>query len=499
MKKDPINFVFIGSSLVIAITLSCILIFPDTFFSFLSWIQNTFMTAFSWLYVLSIFSFLLLCLYFAFGPYRNFRLSKDQNALPKYSFFSWFAMLFSAGMGTGLLFSSVYEPLYHYFFSPLQTKPSMSLAFQLTFLHWGFSGWAIYTLVGLAISYFYFYKQLPFRFSSVFYPLIKEKIYGPIGKSIDIITIVCTLFGVATSLGRGSLQLNAGLHEMFHLPFSPGFQAFLIGLITIGATISIVSGLNRGILRLSQLNILMCSFMLLFILFMGPTSFILNSFVEQTGAYLQNLVASMTWVESLGSVEWRSKWTILYWAWWIAWAPFVGVFIARISEGRTIKEFVIGVLLIPSLLSFLWFTVFGGSVIYYHLHDLMNLKPLLKTEYAVIIFKFLEFFPFSQLISYITLFAIIVFFITSSDSASYVIHKIASQKASPHPYQKIYWSFLEGLIAAMLILTGGIKSLELLVIISAFPFMILIFLMSWSLLKELRQDSHARARNLNPP
>ncbi|MDE0518423.1 MAG: BCCT family transporter [Bdellovibrionales bacterium] len=489
LHKISINPVFIGSSVLIFTILVCSFAAPELFFNVLSWVQNIFVLNISWFYVLLFFLFFCLCIYLAFGPYGKVRLGV--NVKPKYSYFTWIAMLFSAGMGTGLLFSGVYEPLYHYFYPPVGvggTEDSLQLSFQLTFLHWGFSGWAVYTLVGLAIAYFSFCKNQPFRISSMLYPVLKKKAEGFFGISIDILSVTVILLGVATTLGRGTMQINSGLKELFGIPYSSLAQSVIILFITCVATFTLLSGLNRGIRRLSELNIVLCFLLLLFVLFVGPTSFLLNSFVEYSGAYLQNMIKSMTWVNSLGSVEWRSRWTILYWAWWIAWAPFVGLFIARISEGRSIREFVMGCLLFPTLLSCLWFVVFGGTAIHHHISGEMSLQSLLKTEYSMVVFAFLKHLPWTGIASVLTLLAVAVFFITSSDSASYVIHRISTKSDKSPLFNKVYWALLEGFLAIVLVYFGGIKSLELLVIIAAFPFSIIICLICYSFFKELKKD-----------
>ena len=489
MKKIFLNPVFTGSSLLIFSLLAGSFALPELFFDILSWIQNIFIFYTSWFYVLLFFALFCLCLYLAFGPYGKVCLGKSPH--PKYSYFTWIAMLFSAGMGTGLLFSGVYEPLYHYFYPPVGesgTPDSLRLSFQLTFLHWGFSGWTVYTLMGLAMAYFTFYKGLPWRISSMLSPLLKSKSQGFIGAFIDILSVTVILLGVATSLGRGALQINSGLKELFNTSYSAEVQSAIICVITFIAILSLLSGLNRGIRRLSELNICLCLLLLLFVFFTGPTSFLLDSFVEYSGAYLQNLIGNMTWVRSLGSVEWRSQWTILYLAWWLAWTPFVGLFIARISEGRSIRQFVLGCLLVPTVLSCFWFVVFGGTAVHYHLAGEMDLKPLLKTEYSLVMFEFLKHLPWTKTLSMLSLFTLAVFFITSSDSASYVVHCIASKSGSAGLFGKTYWAVLEGLTAMVLVYLGGIKSLELLVIVLAFPFALIICLVCYSFLKELRKD-----------
>ena len=489
MKKPTFTPVFVGSSLFIYFILLCSLFARDSFFRFLSWARNTFVLNVSWFYVLVIFLLFLVCLYLIFGRYGNIRLGKDQNARPRYNFATWLSMLFSAGMGTGLLFSGVYEPLTHYFYPPVGqggTPEAVDLSFRLTFLHWGFSGWAVYAFVGLAMAYLCFHKGLAFRFSSMLYPVFKKQVGGKLGDLIDVLAIAAILFGVATSLGRGALQINGGLHELFGLPVSALMQGLVIAVITGLATASVLSGLDRGIRRLSELNIVLCLFLIGFVLFLGPTSFLLNSLVEYTGAYLQNLIASMTWLQTLGDTQWRSSWTILYWAWWIAWAPFVGSFIARISEGRTIREFVAGALFVPVMLTFLWFMVFGGTAIHYHVKDVMDLQPFLKTEYALVVFKFFEHFPFAQAVSLITVIAIVIFFVTSSDSASYVVDQIARGRSQPSPGQKIYWAVLEGAVAALLLFTGGVKSLELFVIVVTFPLSLILLFVCYNFFQSLR-------------
>ena len=541
IKKIFSNRIFSYASCLIFAVIACAFALPSVFFNTLSWIQNIFVLNISWFYVLLVFFFFCMCLCLAFGPYGKIRLGLGAKP-PRYSTFTWVAMLFSAGMGTGLLFSGVYEPLYHYFYPPVGeggADPARELSYRLTFLHWGFSGWAIYTVMGLAIAYFSFRKGRPQRLSSIFYPLLKQKTAGSVGTAIDVLSVSAILFGVAVTLGRGSMQINSGLKELTGLPYSQLVQSGIICVVTVCAALSLLSGLNRGIRRLSELNIVLCLLLLLFTLFTGPTVFLFNSFVEHTGSYLQNLIGDMTRVGSLGSVEWRSRWTILYWAWWIAWAPFVGIFIARISEGRTIRQFVLACLIVPTVLSCLWFAVFGGTALHYHVTGTMDLKPFLQAEYSRVVFEFLKYLPFTKIMSVLTLFAVVIFFVTSSDSASYVVHHISStggkkaevldssleathplsevtnpsleathplSEATSSPSQdpagrkeilsKIYWALLEGLLAMALICFGGIKSLELLVIVMAFPFSILMLLVCFVFLRELKKDFSLKSSDL---
>ena len=495
MKDFLSNKIFVGVNLLLFFISIFYLLFPESYSQFLSWVKDVFVIQASWVYTSVVLLFFYLACYLIVSPYRNFRLGKKGDK-PEYSFFTWFAMLFSAGMGTGVMFSGVYEPLYHYTYPPQglgigSTPEALDFSLLLTFVHWGFAGWALYGIVGFSLAYFFFYKNLPLRFSSAFQPIFKEKIKGSLGYGIDILVVLCTLFGVATTLGRGALQINAGLTEFFNIPYSVFIQSSIIISITLLATLSVLSGLNRGIRRLSELNIFLCLTLLLFVLFLGPTGFLLKSLFKTTGSYLYSLVQIKFWFIQFGSSEWRSQWTTLYWAWWMAWAPFVGIFIARISKGRTVKEFILGALLVPSLLSFLWFVVFGGTAIHQHIQGTMNITSFLKTDYSLILFKFLEYFPLAPWISYFALLTILIFFITSSDSASYMISRMTSLKSVPKISQKIYWAFLEGFIALFFLLTGGIRSLEQMVIILAFPFSFLLLLLAYSLIKSLREEAKA--------
>ncbi len=502
-KEIKTNFqspILVGSSLLVLLILSLAMAVPVVFQSILSWVQNVFVLYFSWFYVLLVFSFFCICLYLAFGPYRKLRLGKALK--PQYSFFTWIAMLFSAGMGTGLLFSGVYEPVYHYLYPPTGqggTEQALALSFQLTFLHWGFSGWAVYTLMGLAIAYLC--KNRPPKISCMLYPIRlsalwpltskqpspenKKTTSSAFGTAVDILSVTVILLGLATTLGRGALQINYGLEDLFNLPYSRLSQSGIILVLTLIATLSLLSGLNKGIRRLSELNIIVCFLLLLFVLFAGPTAFLLGAFVEHSVFYLKYIWSAMIGAHTLGSAEWRSKWTILYWAWWIAWAPFVGLFIARISEGRSIRQFVLGALIVPTAVSCFWFVIFGGTAIQLQSAGAMDLKPILQTEYSGALFEFLKHLPFTPIMSALALFAVGVFFVTSSDSASYVIHTMSCKRASR--FNKVYWALLEGLLAMTLIYFGGIKSLELLVIVMAFPFALLLCLICFAFFKELKK------------
>ena len=320
-----------------------------------------------WFYILSVNVFLILCVYLMFSRFGVIRLGGSQ-AQPEFTYWGWFAMLFSAGMGIGLVFYSVAEPISHYHQPPFgqgDTIESAQLSMSFTLLHWGFHCWSIYALVGLALAFFSFNRGLPLTLRSAFYPLLGEKIHGPIGNLVDILAAMATLFGLATSLGLGVKQINAGLSYVFGIQQSTTIQVVLIAVITSFATISVVLGLDRGIRRLSLLNMWLALSLLLFVLFAGPTLFLFDALIQNIGQYLRNLPELATWTETYQQTNWQDEWTLFYWGWWIAWSPFVGMFIARISRGRTVREFLLGVLLVPTLMTAVWVTVFGNTALYH--------------------------------------------------------------------------------------------------------------------------------------
>ena len=519
---------FVGASLSVLLILLFLLLFPKNFSDSLLWIQNVFVMKISWFYTLIVFGLLGFCFFAAFGPWGRIRLGRRPR--PKYSFFTWLAMLFSAGMGTGLLFSGVWEPLHHWIYPPDGGVPeggffgrgsagegagrameALNQSFQIVFLHWGLSGWAVYTFMGLAAARFCLSKDAqgagaPLRVSAFLRPLWKGVDRSKAGFAIDLLTAIAALCGVAATLGRGASQINSGMKELFGLPFSQTAQAVIVVLITCAACASVLSGLDKSIRRLSELNILLGCFLLVFVLSLGPSRQLFSSFLQNLWTSLHTLPLAPFQSERRGDAAWRSLWTALYWAWWIAWSPFVGLFIARISEGRTVRALVLGALAAPALLSCLWFAAFGGSAAFLHLKGVSNWEPFLKSDRSVLIFKFLETFPFGAVAAFVALISVILFFVTSSDSASYTLHQMASgeidrgetedgflkkalaQKTLAEGRRgKIGWASLEGILALSLILLGGIKSLELLVIFTAFPFAVLMIFIAAALIQDFRQ------------
>ncbi|GAA3726536.1 choline/glycine/proline betaine transport protein [Spinactinospora alkalitolerans] len=456
---------------------------------------------FGWLMIGAVAAFIVFCLYLVVGPHAKVRLGPPDSR-PDYGYLSWFAMLFSAGMGIGLVFYGVAEPLVHYAEAPRtesETAQSAQDAMVLVFHHWGLGPWAVYAVLGLALAYFGFRHGLPLTVRSALYPVIGERIHGPVGHTVDILAVLGTLFGVATSLGLGVLQVNAALSYVFGVSQSTVIQVVLVVVITLMATISVMTGLDKGIRILSQTNLVLAALLLLFIAVVGPTVLLMSAYLENIGAYIGQAVPTMFWTGTYTydpEVDaWLSSWTLFYWAWWISWSPFVGMFIARISRGRTIREFVAGVLLVPALLSFLWFTVLGNTALHIELRDTADLltPTFADSSYSFAMFALLEQFPFSTLTSIVAGLLIVVFFVTSSDSGSYVIGIISTGgDPQPHTSNRVFWALLEGAIAAVLLLAGGLTALQAGALTTGLPFTVVLLLVMVGLWKALRGESRGR-------
>jgi choline/glycine/proline betaine transport protein len=444
-----------------------------------------------WLLVMAVNIFLAFSLYFAFSKMGKIRLG-GQNAKPDFSTFAWFAMLFSAGMGIGLLFFSVAEPIIHFSNPPrgaVEAVQKAKDAMKYTFLHYGLHAWAIYAIVGMSLAFFTFNKGLPLTLRSVFYPLVGERIHGLFGNVIDVVAVVATLFGLATSLGFGVQQVSAGLAHLFGTPDTTTMQVLLIAGITGMATISVVLGLDKGVRVLSELNMRLGLVFLVAMLILGPTVFLLDSFIQNTGAYLQELISLGAWTETYQGTQWQNSWSAFYWAWWISWSPFVGMFIARVSKGRTVREFFLGVLMVPSLLTFLWMSVFGGSALFLELNGLADVTTAVNENIATALFVMLEEYPVSMLTSIIGILLVTSFFVTSSDSGSLVIDSITSGGKLDAPVgQRIFWALSEGAVAATLLIGGGLKALQTASISTGLPFTIILLIMCYSLYKGLSEE-----------
>jgi choline/carnitine/betaine transport len=542
-----------GAFIVIALVLVCFL-FPtdevqDTFVNVRDWIGATF----GWMYVAAMSGFLAFSVWLAFGPYGHIVLGRDDE-LPEFSRGSWFAMLFSAGMGIGLLFFSVGEPISHFTNQPPGFADGIDpsrLAMAVTIFHWALHPWALYAIVGLALAYFGFRKNLPLSFRSLLHPVFGDRVWGRLGDVIDTLAIVSTLSGVATSLGIGAQQVNAGLSYLFGLPANTGVQIVLIALITAAATVSVVIGLDGGIRRLSELNMGLAALLMVLVIFGGGVISFLGATIENFGAYLQTLPFNSfrTGAFNDQARSWLNGWTVFYWAWWISWSPFVGMFIARVSRGRTIKEFMIGVVLVPSSLGIAWLTAFGTTTLREHTTHLERLEadseyvpeesltehwvaivdekgePIrdeagiyLREQQALttvqyysadvvtedgaakidtlptVLFSLLGGLFSSRVVVVgavaIATLCVILFFVTSSDSASMVIDIIASGgNPDPPVGTRLFWAISEGLVASALLLAGGLDALQAAAIAAALPFSVILVLACWGLLLSLRGAS----------
>jgi choline/glycine/proline betaine transport protein len=493
LHREINYFVFITSTVVIALITGLGSFWPEASSRFFKLVQFQLISYTSWIYVLSVGSLLFFSFWLMVSRYGDIKLGPDHSA-PEYSKLSWFAMLFSAGMGIGLLFWGVAEPIMHLSQPPIGEPFSLYSAreaMKITFFHWGLHAWSIYAVFAVILAYFSYRKNLPLLPRSAFYPFLGQRIFGITGDLIDTFAVISTLFGVATSLGLGVTQVNAGLHYLFEVPQTVSVQVLLISGITLLATVSVVLGLDGGIKRLSNLNMFLAVGLLVFILVLGPTVDLLQSYIQNTGTYLSDIVYKTFNLYAYEKREdWIGGWTLLYWGWWVSWAPFVGMFIARISKGRTIREFLWGVLLVPSGFTFLWMTVLGNSAIDLVLNQgAVELSEAVNSNVSIALFKFLEYFPLSQPMTIISLLLIVTFFVSSSDSGSLVIDTLSSGGAAHPPvWQRIYWALMEGFVAAALLLSGGLEALQTATIASAFPMMFLLLMGCWALVKSLKSD-----------
>lgn len=471
--------------------------------------KNFIITRFDWVFILSSNFFIAVCLFFAFSKLGNVKIG-GVNSETEFSNFAWYSMLISAGMGIGLMFWAVGEPLYHsQFAAPIFANEEIAYsAMATTFFHWGLHPWGVYALISLALAFFAYNKNLPLSLRSVFYPLLRDRVFGIIGDIIDILAVLACLFGLATSLGLGVQQVNSGLNYLTGLPINVTIQVVLIALITLVATLSVVSGIDKGVKFLSEMNIKIAVAFMIAIFILGPSGYIIRLFSNSLGLYLGDIVKSSFYI-SPGNDTWQGGWSVFYLAWWISWSPFVGMFIARISKGRTIREFVLAVLIVPSLLSFIWLSVFGGTAIYINEMSGGSLFEVVQNNLPVALFEMISLIniPFLAglvriILSILGTILVISFFITSSDSGSLVVDNITSggKLDSPVP-QRVFWAFMEGLVAALLLLIGGEKALSALqtaVISTGLPFAIILVVMTISLIKSLKvsQQKQKRLRDI---
>jgi choline/glycine/proline betaine transport protein len=479
-------------------------IWPSQLGSWLAKANTTVVEDIGWWYVAVVTGFVVFSLWVALGSTGEIVLGKDDEE-PEFGLKSWFAMLFAAGMGIGLVFWGVAEPLNHFASPPPGTDTAggkgdvARSAMDTTFLHWGLHAWAIYVVVGLAIAYAVHRKGRPISLRWALEPLLGKRVLGFWGDLIDVVAIVGTLFGVATSLGFGVTQVGAGLDYLGVVDHvSNTLLVLLIVGITAVALASVVSGVDKGIRILSNINMGLAAGLLALVLVLGPTVFLLSDFVTQIGSYLENFLKMSFNVRPFqdGGASWLSGWTTYYWGWWMSWAPFVGVFIARISKGRTVRQFVAGVLLVPTLVTFLWFSVLGGSALY---REVFGNGGLIAKDGSVstntALFQLLDGFPMSTVLSVIALVLIVVFFVTSSDSGSFVVDMLAEGgNLNPPIWSRVFWASMEGIVAAVLLVAGGLAALQTTAILVAAPFSIVMVLMVIATAKALMAESRVIQR-----
>ena len=490
--------VFIASALLIVGFIIFGSLFGEWAGEVFNQLQSFITHRFRWLFIILMNVAVVFSLYIALSRYGDIRLG-HQTEHPEYSLLSWFGMLFSAGIGIGLLYWGTAEPLYHFMSPPMgqaETVEAAKQAMSISFLHWGIHAWALYCVVALSLAYFHYRRGLPLSIRSVLYPLIGQKIYGKWGNVVDTLAVFGTMFGVVTSLGLGAMQINAGFSNVFGIPNNVPVQLCLIAIITAMATLSVMMGLDKGIKRLSDINIVLTVLLLGFMLFFGPTQFIIDSFIENIGNYASQLIPLGFWSEAYSNTDWQANWTIFYWAWWVSWSPFVGIFVARISRGRTIREFIFGVLFIPMLLLFFWFTTFGGSAVHMELMGNYGLIEAVKADYGSAIFKLIEYYPLTKPLTLVIVVMIMLWFVTSSDSASLVIDMLtAGGDTNPPKIQRLFWALSQGVIAAVLLVAGGLSALQAVAIIAGFPFAIVVFVMMYCLWRGLTRDRLTLYRN----
>lgn len=489
-----------GSSgkLVLYISSSIVLLFvalgiflPDQTAAVVNKVFGFLTTDFGWLYLLSVAIFLVVAYGIAFSRYGAIKLGKDDDQ-PEFTNFQWFAMLFGGGMGIGLVFWSIAEPIMHYLSPPIGTggtPEAMATAMRIVFFHWGIHAWVVFAICGLALAYFQFRCGLPFLISSAFHPLIGDKIYGPIGKAIDILSVFATVFGVATSLGLGSSQIATGLQYIWGIQSSPGTIAIIIAIITVLFTLATISGLHKAMQFAANLKLWLSIGFMLFIFFFGGMVGILNTLTGTLGAYLQNFIGQTLWMDN---IKWINGWTVFYWAWWIAWAPFVGQFVARVSKGRTIREFILAVTLLPVGFSFLWLAIYGGAAFQLDKASSGAITAAVNADYTTAFFVTLKQLPLYVLTGPLAIILIVASFVGAANSATFVLAMLTSG-GDMNPSKKLrgFWGIAQGAITIMLILIGGtaaLKALQTASIAAAFPFMLIMLVMCYSIIVALRRD-----------
>ncbi|WP_281280066.1 glycine betaine uptake BCCT transporter [Alteribacter natronophilus] len=484
-------------SVVIALVFVAIgVLMPDQLASWMNGAQGFTLESFGWYYQIVATFFLVFAVFMIFSRYGKIKLGKEGDK-PEYSRPTWFAMLFSAGMGIGLLFYGVSEPIAHFAVPPTgegSTEGAAALSMQYTWLHWGLHAWAIYAMVALALAYFKFKRGAPGLMSATLYPVLGDKVKGPLGQTIDLVAVFATLFGVAASLGLGAQQINGGLEYLVGMPNNFGVQMVIMLVITGLFILSASTGISKGIKYLSNVNMSLAGLLFILVLFAGPTLFLMNLFSTNLGNYTANLAQMGLQLSPFDSDEaaWTQGWTIFYWAWWISWTPFVGMFIARVSKGRTVREFSVAVLLIPTLVCGLWFTVFGGTGIALEMNQ--GLEVSAQSLETALFFVYQE-LPLTALLSIVTVALITTFFVTSADSATFVLGmQTTGGKLNPSTGVKIVWGLILAASTGVLMYSGGLAGLQAAIIVSALPLTLVILAMCYSTVKAFNEDLEAEQK-----
>lgn len=494
LSYDKINKpVFIPAIISIFTLLLFAFIAPEIASNSFNSIQAKITANGSWFYVLTVAIILGFVIYLGVSKFGAIKLGPDHST-PDYSMATWLSMLFAAGMGIGLMFFGVAEPVMHYLAPPTAEVNSLAAikeAMKVTFFHWGLHAWAIYAIVALILAYFSYRHGLPLTLRSALHPIIGDRIYGWPGHLVDIFAVVGTVFGVATSLGLGASQVNAGLNYLFSIEVNESNQLLIMLGITLLASISVATGLDKGIKFLSELNMGLAILLMLLIFIVGPTIFLLQAYIQNIGSYLSDIVSNTFNLFAYEKKSWIGGWTIFYWGWWLAWAPFVGLFIAKISKGRTIREFIIGVLLVPTAFTLLWMTIFGNSALYQITEvGFSRLAEMVNSNAAVGLFVFIESLPWSTALTSLSIVMIVIFFVTSCDSGAMVIDMLSSNGSGNTPvWQRLFWAICVGSVAAALTMVGGLEALQTMTIASALPFSFVLLAACYGLAKALRIES----------
>lgn len=490
---EPWVFLPAGALVIVFVVFGAV--FTETARTTFEVVQSGIVERFGWFYILTASTLLGFVIWLLFSRYGRIRLGGD-DAKPEFGYLTWFSMLMSAGMGIGIVFFGAAEPLQHYLNPPHgegQTPGAMREAMRYTFYHWGLHPWAIYSALALPLAYFHFRHGLPLAPRSLLYPVLGERIYGAPGHVVDVLCTVGTLFGVATSLGLGAVQVNAGFNRLFGMPQGTAPQLILIASITAVATVSVVSGLKRGIRFLSQFNMGLAVLIFLFVLLAGPTIFILELFLDGLGYYLQKFPFTSLHIDPGRKGGWQSHWTLFYWSWWISWSPFVGVFVARISKGRTVREFIATTLLVPTLGGFLWFAALGGTGLHLELLGPGGIATSVQQNEALALFTVLERLPLHTVTWALATALVIIFFVTSSDSGSLVDDMVTSGgRPDPPRLQRLFWALAEGTVAGVLLYAGGLNALRTASLTTGLAIGIFLLIAAYGLVRALRVDYATR-------